>query len=316
MKRKLTFLPLILVVPLLVGCGELKEPKFADFGNEVDCATFNEHFQTALSEFDYYKDDKVGSTHIEVNQQIFGYAKQTVGKEVLMEEKEEVNSATKMQSDVDHLIGHSDEVTKVKVTVKAPGTKLTSNSKKKESYHVQEGTHEDKKYCIMVDQKMNRHTGLIELSDSISMADALDMAVKSNFLEYYYIIQARITAYSSASEEEQAKYHFYESGKIFSIKYEDKVENKESKNAEDQVYAVENSSSMRKWQIDLTPGGNFEYKFYEEGKETVEYKLNYGSSHAQGEVIEELFKESEVVSAKQKKANLKATDKLGQPYGF
>ena len=98
-------------------------------------------------------------------------------------------------------------------------------------------------------------------------------------------------------------------------KYEDKVENNESKNAEDQVYAVENSSSMRKWQIDLTPGGNFEYKFYEEGKETVEYKLNY-SSHAQGEVIEELFKESEVVSAKQKKANLKATDKVGPAYGF
>ena len=56
-------------------------------------------------------------------------------------------------------------------------------------------------------------------------------------------------------------------------------------------------------------------KFYEEGKETVEYKLNY-ASHAQGEVIEELFKESEVVSAKQKKAKLKATDKLGQAYGF
>lgn len=40
--KKHSFLPLLLVAPLLVGCGEVKEPKFASEGSEVDYEKFGE----------------------------------------------------------------------------------------------------------------------------------------------------------------------------------------------------------------------------------------------------------------------------------
>lgn len=302
MKRKLAFLPLVLVAPILASCGGVKAPKFASEGNKVEASVFSDDFAKALQDFNYYKEDKVGSTYIKVEEKEEETEKVNNGKLVLQDESSLETATTIMKSDVDNLLASGDEKKTEKSSAKTPQGKITNVTKSNEKFRVQEAEYDNNKFCIAADVKQKLYSPILQLGEDRSMADAIDFVVKLQFAEYYLTINNILTEYSIKSDEDKAKYAFYENGTIFTITFENKVENEEKK-VDDEVYRIDNDSTSKKWQIDLS-NEKFAFKYYGEEIEKEEYKKNH-SDHAVGEVRENVKKESVEVSAQAKKNKLK-----------
>ncbi len=309
MKKKLLFLPLVLVAPILASCGGVKAPKFANEGNNVDAATFASDFQATLEKFDYHKEDKVGSTVVKDNSKEETNDKIYNGKVNLSEYKIKKDSTIVWNGDTENLVASKVEKTTKSSVAKQDGISLKSNDKIRTDEQVQAATYDGKNYCVAVDNKNKLYAPLVELDETITMAFAIDSVIKDTISEYYNDILTILASYASSSEEDQAKYKFYENENIYTITFEEKIENKEYTNSDGDVYKVENSTDSSKWQIDLS-NGKFAYKTYSEYSEKIEYKLNYGS-HAAGEIEETVTKRSHDVNGEAKSINIKAANLEG-----
>ena len=314
--KKHSFLPLLLVVPLLSGCGAVGEPSFANNGNEVEFAQFSEDFANAVEANEFFKEGHIGSKLIKGSGT--SYSNQETSVDGSQKDQSFARTTMKIEikgDSVNNIARRNNKIT-IAYYSKSPTGNTEYINTDKNKYQLQEGTHDGKRCAFLVDMKEKDYELTTEFSDEQTMADAYDYAIKDYASSQVSVFNNLIATYASATEEEQKNYKFYESGNIFTIELKKVVENEERKNSDDEVYLIVNSTNEEKWQIDLTNGA-FEYKHFRSYQMNEEYRLAFGSIGVPGQASRGTSRVSERLSIKDKNIKLKkiALDKY-VPIGF
>ncbi len=305
--KKIKFLPLFLVAPLLVGCNNVKQPKFAKEGDAVEFDKFADDLSKKSAEASFAKEAKLGSLVFKSTNQSSEESKRTRSdKTVVNQSSDFEETKTDGKYDANNLLISAKGSTKQNEQSKSLyGTSKTSLKSNSETF-VQEFSKEDKKYVVTGNKKAKELQKMVELSDLVKAEDYFDLMMKALVANGGSRIQAACEAYALADEEAKKNYKFYENGDIFTVEFKEVVENEEHKNGEDKVEYVVNGSDSFKIQIDLTEG-KWKSKYYRETSEKIEHKLDHGS-YLEGEVTESLIKASEDVEINSKDVKLKAVD--------
>ena len=309
-KTKLLFL--VLAVPLLIGCGgsaankSAKSPKFAKEGEKVEGADFLTKVNDAFNSCAFAKDDLLGSAVAVIKQSGNAKAELVRGGKKVKSDKEygEVNYDVKF--DAEHSI--------LRMNAKMTEAEENDNGNTKESVSAKqemERSYEGAQvnganHLVLIDLKEKSYTSQELISGDKTVAKELDSYVKLMMsMMAYSSFMSPIATYATKSDEEKAKYNFYQSGNVFTYTYEDKVENNEVKEAET-VVRVENESISRKYQLDFTEG-KMALRTYSEEIESVEYKVAT-SDYGVGDIAKEEQKQAVELTYTTKKVSLKSTN--------
>lgn len=323
MKRRAKFLPLVLAVPLLVGCGtkKLSDPKFADMGEKKSFEDFAEAITKASESAAFNKEDeKLGSFSMKKTAGFEIKSNITRGKETLAKGTyTSVSEITTDFSSADKLLASKEE-SSLTSSSEAKEGKASSKTTTKKDGIIQVGQYSGANYILSVDNVRKEYHPYQLLSDEVKAEDVYDTDVKDLFKNMSSGITSAINRYvaidydSTKTEDEKKaekdKYAFYMSGNIFTLTYTDKVVDKEHKvmvGEEEKVAYKETSSDIRKYQVDFTA----EKLAYRESVELVEkttFLMEYeygGTDVAAGDVVD--YSEKDVEEAE---ADMKATPKL------
>lgn len=301
------FLPLLLIAPLLAGCGKsVKAPKFADLGSELEFAKFTEALEKANEESALMKEDKLPSLTFSSEEKILSSSKVTRHDVVTQETSRYYVDKEVYKTDTANSLMEWDVKETEDYATKDSGR--VQKEKTRENYVrlFQEASIEDKKYCVKVNEKFKEYSKFTALEDEYKMADLIDDYIKTEILNEGSQLEYMMYMYAFASEEDQKDFKFYQNGKVFTLVYEHKDENKETKDSEDKVLYVVNSHALSKIQVDVTDG-NLKFTSYSESSSTTEYKKEL-QGHLAGEVYVEEGKSSKVSTAVYKENKLKAVD--------
>ena len=302
--KKSKLLLLVLVTPLLTGCGSsVKAPKFAKEGNEVAGDKFVEDFFNAFSSCAFAKTDALGSAEATIK---IGYDDEIEwlrdGKK--FSTKSEISSTDgKYKYDAANAILNQSATSKGSESSKDKhaNSKVSESAKGEGSFEAAQVNGAN--YLVNVNKTAKEYSPLLLLEGDTTAAKALDSYVK--MMMYSVISDMYITpaSWAAKSDEEKAQYKFYENNNVFTWVREMKVENEETK-VDDEVTKVYNETYTVKHQLDFT-AGKLVYMFFSEDKESTEYKKAQGS-YAAGDVVKEVTKRSEEVHYNDKDVKLKA----------
>ena len=317
--KKLNILPLLLVAPLLTGCGgSVKAPKFADKGEEVAGDKFAADFLEKSSQAAFAKEDAIGSLVMKSKSANSQEEKLVREKKAIKTTTEYSESSSEMKYDatnklVQGLSKGSSKGTQTDINAKASGSSSTSVH-----VYIQEYTKGENKYVVMAEKESNMLQAVSPVTELSPVDKIFDGYIKEGIGEQGAYVVAAVAAYAAADEEEQKNYKFYEKDKVFTVEYKQVVENKEHKNSDDQVDYVVSSTTSYTAQLDLTDGA-WRQKYYKEVSTKTEYKLDgtySGEYQFAGDVFEEKTLKSEDVKADYKDIKLKAADLSGYKNDF
>ena len=306
--KKLTFLPLFLVAPLLVGCGNnVKAPKFAKVGDEVAGDKFIADLTEKSSASAISKEDKLGSLVIKSVVKSVDEAKLTrADKTVVSQSTTYEEQKTDAKYDAANLLVAGKTSAKATLNKKTLyGTEKTNGTTKGNTF-IQQFEKDGKKYAVMGNKEAKELNKMVEFTELLPADKYFDTMMKAMIGENGEHIMDACADWSMADEEGKKNFKFYENGNIFTVEYKRVIENEEHKNGEDKVDKVTNATYSYKAQIDLTDGA-WKAMYYSEAEEKVEYKLNSGSN-LEGEVKVTKGKSSEEVEVNSKDVKLKAVD--------
>lgn len=309
-KTKLLFL--VLAVPLLIGCGgsaankTAKSPKFAKEGEKVEGADFLTKVNDAFNSCAFAKDDLLGSAV-------------AVIKEAGNEKSELVRGGKKVESaqeygEVNYDVKYDAEHSILRMNAKMTeaeesdnGNTKTSVSAKQEMNRSYEGAQVNgANHLVLIDLNEKSYASEELISGDKTVAKELDSYVKMMMgMMAYSTFMSPISSYATMSEEQKAKFNFYQTGNVFTYTYEDKVENNEVKEDET-VVRVENESVSKKYQLDFTEG-KMALRTYSEEIGSVEYKVATGE-YGVGDIAKEEEKAGMELTYTTKKVSLKNTD--------
>ena len=309
--KKIKFLPLLLVAPLLTGCGNnVKAPKFDKAGEEVAADKFAADLDEKYTAASFAKEDKLGSLVLKskvADQQITKDVR--ADKLVIEDFNEYYEQNTTLKYDAANSLASADISINGKSTEKTQYGKTTGKAAQKDTMFIQKYSKDGSDYAVRGSKKAKELQNPTPLTEVMPMDVYCDTMVKMSLASQGADVSDAIAAYMGASEEERKNYKFYENGNIFTVEYAKTIEAQEHKNAEDKVDYVTSGSQNYKVQIDLTDG-KWKSKLYREVISKTEYKLIV-DEHLEGEVIEDKRLSSQDVTAELKDVKLKAVDVSG-----
>ena len=312
--KKLNFLPLLLVAPLLVGCGSgVKAPKFADKGEEVAGDKFAADFLEVSSQAAFAKEDALGSLVLKSKAKYSNEEKLVRESKAIETLKETENDTSELKYDAANLLVQgvskgSGKGTQTTITGKGSGSTKSSSH-----VYIQEFTKGENKYVVMGEEEGKTINAIAPVTELTPTNKIIDGYMKEGIATQGWYVTEAVTLYAAADETEKANYHFYENGKIFTVVYKQVVEAKEHKNGDDQVDYVTSSDISYTAQLDLTDGA-WRQKYYREEITKTEYKIEgtySGNFRFVGDAFEKKVLRSEDVAADYKDVKLKAADFSG-----
>lgn len=314
--KKIKVLPLLLVAPLLTSCGGKVTPKFVKEGDKMEDSKWNEDMNAASKENFYAKseegyhkpsfvDDEKSATQED----------ETIvrGKQTLQESHKYSESKTKFQYDAANAILTSESKSSSKASGKDnAGAKFSSKGSSKSHYSRQKYSADGKDYLITADKEEKEFSKYMDLSESVTITDALETYMMLNVNPTYVNLAFGYLAYSIASEEEKQYYSLYENAdkKAFTVAYEKKTENVETKVGDDVIYLT-TTVKIWKYQIVIGDANKIETYAYEEDSvsETIKKDVaRHGRELKAEDVYTKVTKKAYSSNSKVKDLKLKAMD--------
>ena len=311
MKKLVKILPLVLALPLLVGCGKnVKAPKFADYGSKLSADDFETEITKVLADSSLSKEAALPSMIMKKEYKLHLTQKEVFNKkktfvydrydENKAEAKYDANNATMSASTIDKGTDKSDDAL----------TDFDQTIKYKNTYYYQGAKVEDKEYLVSVDSKHKQYSPEGVIGEGETVASVLDAYVKDTIYNglldniSYYAGQ-----YANASDEEKKFFSFYQNGNIFTLVYEYHSGNHEFKIGDDVIAMTEENNKIV---VQSTfADGDFKSIFYLESTEHIDYKSDYysgGRYHPKGSVYDKDDRSYTVMTAKNKDVKVKAAD--------
>ena len=289
--RKIKFLPLLLIAPLLVGCkGNVKSPKFAKEGDKILSEKFIENFTKAGESSVFAKTEKVGSLVMKSKEGSFFELKKIRNKKAITDRTVEVSEDTQMKFDSKNSILAGQTNRKMIEQRKANDGKYKEVTKVSGKGSIQAGQINGAQYVLDVDSKQKMYSPEAELTGTATIADYLDIQIKQDASSYYSAIQSELADFLALPDNDPriGDYTFYQNNNIFTLVIEHK-EDSDQRTTDDKVIYTRSDYSLRKYQLDTT-SSKMAYKTYFESKITMDFKLNY-YEFAAGDISEQVEKQ-------------------------
>lgn len=310
--KKLTILPLFLVAPLLVGCGtNVKAPKFAKAGEEVSCEKFGTDLLEKKEAAAFSKEDKIGSLVWKNKSASKRTIKDVRADKLVVKDSVNYNELNvTMQYDASNYLIQGSQKAKSSTVEKTQYEDEKTEQNANVNMFIQEYAKNDKKYAIYGNKESKELHGAAELGESLTIADYVDGNMKNMLAQQGTTVVSIVVQYETLTDEEKAKYKFYENGNIFTVEYKSEKED-EHKDGEDVVIYKTKTSNYSKIQLDLTDGA-WKLKMYQEDTIETEYvKDDEDYDHLAGEKIVDKRLSMADGEAKYKSVKLKAVDTAG-----
>lgn len=303
--KKMKILPLILTLPLLVGCNkEDIKPKFAKEGEKIEFNAFNDAFQEDMKKSAFFSEDE--STYIpsfKAVAEMDQLEKQTLKRDG----KENASTTTLGKSKANAASDSENGILRAKISTDREVTRVTPEGKDVEKGKanqtnvIQKATIEDKTYMVEVDVEAKTY----ELAETIDEEHPYYKYYKERISETigmpFMMLMLVEMSYSAASEEDQKNYGFYKNGQIYTAEFSHE-EVKETKDAEENVTQVETDKTYVKVQLDFKKADVMKAAFYQEEVKSIEYKVSSSVNYA-GDIVEDI--EKSAYSCDIKKADVK-----------
>ena len=275
--KKSKLLLLVLVTPLLTGCGnKVKAPKFAKEGEAVAGDKFTEDMSKALASSAFAQDAALPSAVMEVKEQNLYVQEVLRGGKSFTKSTTSGEEAVKLQYDANNSIVRMDNNSNAKYQSKSNHGKTDEKESSKQTRSYEGAQVSGANYLVMIDSDAKEYSPVALIEGETTVAKAEDLLMKAmmaSVVGEYVLTQGQ---WAGMSEEEQAKYKLFENGNVYTCTYESKVENEEIKDAEDKVLRIESSKTLSKAQIDFT-AGKLAIKAYSEVETSITYKQSIGS---------------------------------------
>jgi len=312
--KKTKLLSILLAAPLLASCGisKLKEPKFADLGKELNFTKFSEALEKAgvPDELEFQVEKKLSSGILKHETNSYdGYelSRQDKVKESF---KEKIDSKDEWKLDAKNVLLEHNASSSGASKGEEAGTKSSSSNSEKFKVSYQEETVNKKKFVVSIDHNSKEYCRYSK-SELIKADLSLDGKMKEevNDCGVYFIEKVYDAEAASLDDEEIKHYKFYQNGKVFTIVYENKGEDKSNELYNDSYNYLE------KTQIDVTKG-KFKAVTWIDSENVRTFKKSgsamdyFGESrlYFKGEVVKEFAQVRDVASFEAKEITLKKVD--------
>lgn len=306
--KKSKLLILVLVAPLLTGCGsgKVKAPKFAKEGESVSGDKFVEDIGKAFSSSAIAQEAALGSSVVSYKIQMSDEVGVERDKKSFSKTASFTEQSTKVEYDAANSILKMSNKGAAKQSEKTKHGTTTSNGSQNQVASYEAAQVSGANYIVSVNQKAKEYSKIMLIEGEVTAAKYEDMIVKMmvGSLVQEYVFSA--SSWAAMTDAEKAEYKFYENGNIYTYEYEHKVENEETKDAEDKVVKIDSERHYSKVQIDFT-AGKMAVKGYDEIEYTTVYKQNSGSFAAE-DIVKEKELQSIDASCIDKDVKLKSTD--------
>ncbi len=273
-------LPLVLVAPLLASCGsglKVEEPSFDAYANKVEHAAYVEALQAAMNESVFVKADKIGSLE----------AKVTLGRKIDYK-YDGVENAPKiymasleddvLKYDSVNLILQSSREASSESEIAGFGSSNVTNSKTVDKYQAQKDTVKEVESSVAYN--LEAGTYYVQ-APTVDWASELDTMVKGQIVSQIDLLELSVSNYDTMSDEEKAKYSFYQDDKVFTVVYETSSENKmHDAGSEEKEIGKFVEKEVKKLQINLS-SSNMRYV-------TSNVSTNSGEITADGKLYSEV----------------------------
>lgn len=310
------FIPLLLTLPLLAACGnnvKVVKPTFAEKGTEKTYAEILEAVMDANEKAAINKEELLPSAVLTSN-----YAKLKVDEykradKAISTTKEGWTTDYKMSVDMDNVFSQTvGESTNFKEE-KSASTKNNEKTVRSSKTDYQELKGAEKTYLINVDEQEKTYSEAAEVPQDKTVKEVLDQAVRYTVNSASSEFSGVIGSLYGAPEATLSKYKFWQNEKVFTIEFEEKIENEEDKDLLGEVVTVTNSKTEKIWQVDLTDG-KMAAKTYKHTVSEIKHQKDHSNMSGQvwvkGDVETSDSEEAEVVtyeyssSIKAKKADI------------
>lgn len=218
-------LPLVLVAPLLASCGsglKVEEPSFDAYANKVEHAAYVEALQAAMNESVFVKTDKIGSLEAKVT-----HGKKTDYKYDGVENAPKIYMASLEAGDLKYdsvnLILQSSMEASSESEMDGFGSSDVTNSKTVDKYQAQKDTVKEVESSVSYDLEAGTYSVMAPVTD---WASELDTMVKGQIVSQINLLELSVSNYDTMTDEEKAKFSFYQDDKVFTVVYETSSEYK------------------------------------------------------------------------------------------
>ena len=298
----------MLVAPLLTGCGsgKVKAPKFAKEGESVSGDKFVEDIGKAFSSSAIAQEAALGSAVVNYKIQMSDEVGVERDKKSFSKTASYNEQGIKLEYDAANSIIKMNSKAAVKESEKTKHGTTTTSGKQNQVASYEAAQVAGANYIVNVNQTGKEYQKIILIEGEVTAAKYDDMMLKTMVGSLINEYAFSASSWDAMTDEEKAEYKFYENGNIYTYEYEHKVENEETKDAEDKVVKIDSERTYSKVQIDFT-AGKMAIRGYEEAETTTVYKQNYGS-YAAEDIVKEKQLQSVDASYTDKDVKLKSTD--------
>lgn len=218
-------LPLVLVAPLLASCGsglKVEEPSFDAYANKVEHAAYFEALHAAMDESVFVKADKIGSLEAKVThgeKTDYKYDGVENAPTLYMAELE----AREIKYDSVNLMLQSNMEESAESETSGFGSSDVASGKTVEKYQAQKDTVKEVESSVSYDLEAGTYSVIAPVVD---WASELDTMVKGQIVSQINLPELSVSNYDALSDEEKAKFSFYQDDKVFTVVYETSSEHK------------------------------------------------------------------------------------------
>ncbi len=251
MKNATKLLTLVLALPLLAGCGKVREPKFKQVGDQVEFEDFFAAYQLRLSEIDLAKEDLIGSKELITKAKGLNTKTLTRTGNTISKIQDGGTGSINMCYDAESRVLFLNEKTDYTSTTKDRTDNKKDRIKVDGKRYYQSYTADSKEYVISVDPDLKGFEKEYECTETLPYGKYIDMYAKES-LGYGVIEQfSKVLAdYQSSTEEKKECYSFFKNGNILTITFHES-DSEDLKTSGDEVYAAKSVEEETKVQLEL-----------------------------------------------------------------
>ena len=296
MNKKL--LPILLAFPLLAGCGtNVKKPAFKKVGDKVTFEQFKEGIEKAREENIFFKGDELPSFQVSLESKGVGQAVSKRGKQTLREAVTKSTMTINSKLDVKNGVSERKQVRDESVVLTTNLGSDSADESSKSTLVLQKLAKDNEEYAITVNEKAKYY--IVSPANKISELNPYSKILEKDALTPFATVKALETTmlaeYQSASEEEKARYSFYQNKQVFTVEYVYEENNEEDKTSE---------KSTSKLQFDLSDNEKYTVMVYSESSSHEEV-LETHMDEIKGDVFEEVTKNALTLKAQKKNVTVK-----------
>lgn len=302
--KKIKLLPLLLIVPMLSGCGDKpSKPSFAKVGEEVSAKQFTEAFQKELNKASFMNEKLLDSGIFKSDARRLNINE---GKKNGSKPRAEIRENEKLEFKYDKENVLMEQVYDggSSMVLKSDESNMAESNEANQTMFFQKAKENKKDYLVIAIKEDKEYDKVAALSKTVTAQKLLDTMMKASIAQAGQHIMSVVSEYPSMDEEEQETYRFYKNGSIYTIEHEDELSDSKSKDGK-LVYVGEGKAE-EKIQIDLTEG-KLKAAYWINHEARIDYKRD-DEGFKKGDYIITKAQASHVASFVAKKVTLKAQD--------